>query len=228
MKRRAIVPVLLLALAACSDEGKNLSGQSQAAPAPAPAAKPKMSGPLPAGHPALPGADGKPVNPHAGLPGVPAPDAMTPPVAAPSVPFDWSVPQGWAASPPSNPMRLAQFEVAKDAEGQAVLCIVFRGIGGDDQENIDRWIGQLGDAAKSTAKITDSEKGGLLFKRFEAQGSYTDTMSRDAKPIADAKMIAAIVTSGGAKLHVRLVGPSAIVDKAAAQFDAFVASMKPR
>ena len=187
-----------------------------------------MSGPLPAGHPALPGADGKPVNPHAGLPGMtPPPDAAPTPLPA-QVPFDWSVPQGWTSSPPTNAMRLAQFEVGKDAEGQPVQCVVFRGIGGQDQENIDRWIGQLGESAKSTARITDSERAGILVKRLEAHGTYTDTMTRDAKPVADAKMIAAIVTAGGGKLHVRLVGPSALVDKAAAQFDAFVASMKPR
>jgi len=120
-------------------------------------------------------------------------------------------------------MRLAQFDV-----GGGVQCVVFQGISGSDEQNVDRWIGQMGPDAGPGAKVTESERDGVKVTRLEVRGTYTDTMRQGAPTIPEATMLAAVVTSPAAKLHVRIVGPSAVVDAAAAQFDAFIASMKPR
>jgi len=159
-------------------------------------------------------------NPHGGM----APAVS----AAPSKPpIAWTTPQGWKEGHPSSSMRLAQFDVAADAEGNPVQCIVFGGEMGDDDQNVERWIGQMGPDAKAGATIAKSQQGGLKITRVAAQGAYTDSMRPgDSKAIADASMLAAIVESPGGKLYVKLVGPKAQVDAAAKQFEEFIASMK--
>jgi hypothetical protein len=159
-------------------------------------------------------------DPHAGM--------ASPPAAAPTKPpVTWAVPQGWKQGHPSSSMRLAQFDVGTDADGQPVQCIVFGGEMGDDEQNVTRWVGQMGPDAKAGATVTKSEQGALKITRVVAQGPYTDAMRPgDAKTIADAALLAAIITSPGGKLYVKLVGPKAQVDAAAKQFDEFIASMK--
>lgn len=170
--------------------------------------------------PSAPAAPAGMPNPHGGKSSVPS--------AIPSKPsVTWTVPQGWKEGRPSSSMRLAQFDVGADADGNAVQCIVFGGSMGSDEDNVSRWIGQMGPDAKAGATVAKSDQGALKVTRVEAKGSYTDTMrAGDAKPIADASLLAAIVESPSGKLYVKLVGPKAQVDAAAKQFDDFIASMK--
>ena len=148
--------------------------------------------------------------------------------AAPSKPdVTWTAPAGWKESRPSSTMRVAQFDVATAADGDPVQCIVFGGEMGDAEQNVARWIGQMGPDAKQGASVTNSEQGRVKITRLAASGSYTDTMrGGDPKTIAEAAMLAAVVESPGGKLYVKLVGPKAQVDAAAKQFDEFLASMK--
>ncbi len=215
MTKTAILLFVAFSLAACSDEGKNLSGADKAAaPTSAPAANPHGAQPDP--HAGAP-------NPHAGMK-MPMPAAPTA-----EAPVAWTVPQGWAGGPSGRPMRAAEFDVGKDDSGAAVQCVVYSGIGGSDEENLSRWTTQMGDAAKAAAKTTHADHDGLKITRFETRGVYTDTMrAGPAKTVDDATMLAAIVEGPNGKLHVKLVGPSSVVAAAAANFDAFLASMKPK
>jgi len=213
--RYVAVLSLAVALAACSHEGQSLSGVEKAdPPGHAPHAQPE-----PAANPHA--ADPHAADPHAGI--------APPPAAAPTqTPLAWSVPAGWKGGPSSRPMRVAEFDVGADESGAPVQCVVFGGIGGDDEQNLERWIGQLGEGAKLSAKTTRSEHDGLKFTRLEVRGPYTDTMHPGgAKAMTEATMLAAIVDGPAGKLHVKMVGPSAVVDAAAAKFDEFLASMKP-
>lgn len=195
---RPAAAVFLLALAACGDEPAK-----DAAPVPPPA-------------PAMP------ADPHAGMGNPMAP------VQRPAAPVSWTVPEGWKSTPPSSGMRHAQFDVAVDAQGDPVQCIVFSGPMGGDEENIQRWTGQMGAGAREKATIENSERAGLKVTRVEATGAYTDSMRPGGgKTYDDAAMLAAIVTApSGGKVYVRLVGPKDLVEKAEPQFDAFLASMK--
>lgn len=206
----------VLALAACGHEEKNLSGTNQTQPpGQPPAADPHAPNPH-AGNPS-------PLNPH-------GPGSQLPPDAAPAgaAPVAWTVPAGWKETPRSSSMRVAQFDVGTDAAGQPVQCIVFGGIGGTDEMNFDRWIGEMGAGAKEKAVLTDADHDGLKIKRLEVRGSHTNTMRPDPKPVADATMLAAIVDTPGGKLHVKFVGSKSVVDPAAKAFDEFLASMRPK
>jgi len=207
--RRAILAAVLVALCACGDDKKNLSGVDKVAP--------------PGGSPtSLPAADPHGPNPHVGPGAIPT-------VKAAPAPLGWTAPSGWKQTPPASGMRLAQFDVGTDAAGDAVQCIVFGGNMGADDDNIKRWVGQMGPAAKDAAKIVSSEHDGLKVTRLEASGSYTDSMRPgEPKTVATAKMLAAIVESPAGKVYVKLAGPTTVVDAAAAGFDEFLASMKPK
>ncbi len=220
--RNLAILLVVASLAACGHDGGNLAeGEKPAAHAPA----------------ADPHAGVDPharVNPHAGLDphaGVDPHAGMTPPAPAPAAdaPIAWTVPGGWQGGASSRAMRVAEFDVGQDEAGVAVQCVVYGGIGGDDEQNLSRWVEQMGETAKASAKTTHSEHDGLKITRLEVRGSYTDTMrAGGAKTVGDAKMLAAIVDGPMGKLHVKLAGASSVVDAAAAQFDAFLASMKAK
>lgn len=221
MNARSLVLLpLLAALAACGHEGENLSGEKKAA-APANAA------PVTDPHKGL-SADphagvGPRVDPHAGM------GTVVPPRTAGASPLAWTAPAGWAETKPSAGMRLAQFDVGKDDAGDTVQCIVFGGSMGSDDENIARWVGQMGPTAKQSAVVTKSEAGGLKFTRLVAHGTYVDSMRPgEPKSAPEATMLAAIVEGPSGKLYVKLAGPKKVVDGAEKQFDEFLASLKTK
>jgi hypothetical protein len=211
---RGLVAALAVALAACGHEGTNLSGSSRVAP-------PGVETPTAPADPH--GANPHAADPHAGMPAPsPAPAAVVAPVA-------WTVPAGWKETKPTSQMRLTQFDVGVDDSGAPVQCVVFQGIGGDDESNITRWISQMGDAAKDAAVVGHADHDGLTITRVQAKGAYTDSMRPgEPKTVASATMLAAIVASPAGKLHVKLVGPADVVEKATPAFDAFIASIKPK
>jgi len=221
--RNIAILLVVASLAACGHDDGNLAGETKRAPVQTPPANPHAG-----------------VDPHAGLDphagAVPHagrdPHAgMTPPApaAAAEAPVAWTVPDGWSGGASSRPMRVAEFAVGVDESGDAVQCVVYGGIGGDDQQNLARWIDQMGEAAKASAKTTLTEHDGLKFTRLEVRGPYADSMRAGGpKTVAAATMLAAIVDGPAGKLHVKLVGASSIVDAAAPKFDAFLASMKPK
>lgn len=201
--RASLVLFAALAASACGHEDENLSGVR------------KVDPPGGAGVPAAPRD-----NPHGG---------PKPPIsAAPAKPtVTWTAPAGWKEGRPSSTMRVAQFDVAADESGETVQCVVFGGEMGDADQNIARWIGQMGPDAKAGASVTKTEQGELTITRLAVSGAYTDTMRPgEPKTVAQASMLAAVVVAPGSKLYVKLVGPKAQVDAAAKQFDEFLASMK--
>jgi len=219
--KRAAFLLVPFALAACTHEGKNLSGLEKTDPPGAQHEAPPTSN-EPA-NPHEPQANPHAAtNPHAGA----TPPA---PAAASEGPVAWSVPEGWKGGASTRPMRVAEFDVGADESGAAVQCVVYGGIGGDDEQNLSRWISQMGDGAKSSAKTTHADHDGLTITRLEAHGSYTDSMRPgEPKSVGEATMLAAIVDGPSGKLHVKLVGPSQVVDANAAKFDAFLASMRTK
>jgi hypothetical protein len=217
MNARSVVVVLVFALAACGHEGENLSGQTKAAPpgGTAPVADPHK------GLVADPHAGvGPRVDPHAGM------GTVVPPRTAGASPLAWTSPSGWKETKPSAGMRLAQFDVGVDEAGDTVQCIVFGGIGGSDDENIARWIGQMGPTAKDTAVISRSEHDGLKITRLTANGAFTDSMRPgEPKSVSAATMLAAVVEGPAGKVHVKLTGSKSVVVAAEKEF---LASLKSK
>lgn len=219
---RASTVVFILCLAACSHEGSDLSGTGKPAAAPAGAS----AQPAPNPHAGMDMSKSPhAADPHAGVPMTNTSSKSAPPAA---LPIAWTVPEGWKEGAATG-MRVAQFAAGADESGSVVQCVVFGGIGGDDEQNLQRWVGQMGPEAKGAAKTTHVDHDGLKITRLEARGPYTDSMAPGgAKIVPQATMLAAIVESPAGKLHVKFTGASSFMDAQAAKFDAFLASMKPR
>lgn len=203
---------------------------------------PAGAGELPAGHPPIP--SGHPPAP-TGLPPVPA---GHPPMDGPTIPagpvagappagwaaLTWTAPPGWTQSPPANAMRVAQLDLPGAAPGAPpVQCVVFGGIGGGKEKNIDRWIGQFvqpgGGSSKDLAKVTESEKDGVRTTRVSLRGNFTVSMVPGKSEATNAEgwmLLGAIVETSAGEFQVKLVGPAATLEKEEANFDAFLSSIK--
>jgi hypothetical protein len=220
-----LIPALLL-VAACGSEKK-------APAAPATPAQPGVpSGELPAGHPPLDGqlpAGHPPMDAEQGT-------AQTVSAEAPAgSPVTWTAPDGWTATLPANQMRIANFRIAETAGGP-IEVVVFGGIGGTADQNIQRWIGQFqfgdDDTASEPAEIRETEVNGLQVKRLDVTGIFGGglAMGADADPGhggSEYRMLAAVVEGAAGPVQVKLVGPAKIVGEHESAFDAFVASIRP-
>lgn len=210
-----------LALAACGQDGPRAHPlDGGAAPITAPAADPHAH--LPSGHPPMDG----PTQP-AGPIGGKAPAAMP---STTGGTFQWTAPAGWVAGNASG-MRAAEWNVPGGAAGESPSqVVVFRGIGGSTESNIERWIGMVSQAdgtpSKDKAKITTSEKDGIKITRLEVRGGYSSNMGTPVN-FPEAVFLGAVVEAEGmSTAHIRFVGSPAVVEKEAANFDAFLASFR--
>ncbi len=221
--RRSIVLILCLALAtACSGEAQDgaappgQGGSGDAPAVPGTGDTDPFSGPLPEGHPPMGGMQG-------GMPG--GAMAGTQPLEV-----TWRVPKGWTESPGTNAMRLAQFDVGlKGAPGQpAPQLVVFKGIGGSNQANIDRWSGQFnqpdGSSSKDKTKVTLSLRGKLRVTRVEITGTHSTAMlpGEGGETTQAAALLGAILEAHGGRLFLKLVGPADQIDSVRAAFDTFL------
>ena len=137
------------------------------------------------------------------------------------------LPAAWKQVPPGNPMRLAEVQVPDPAGDAAKACsIVFSTAGGDVQANIDRWAGQVRDAAGQPAKATPTTKtiAGLKVTTVELAGSYAN-MGEPA-PHADWMLRGAIVEAPEGLLFSKMTGPAAPWAAAAPGFSSMIEGLK--
>lgn len=178
---------------------------------------------LPPGHPPL-GAGGGAVTAPV-VPDVPPPPPTT-------LPFTWDLPEGWAKHDSASPMRACEFAVLPD-EG-APRLVVYQGIGGGDQANIDRWIGQFkqadGSETRERAEVTTAEREGLLVTRVKVPGTFSGQMVPGKGPALaeeDWLFLGGIVEVGGHKYHLKLQGPADQIGPVEASFDAWLQGLRP-
>jgi len=236
MRRLALVFGLLalapLTVCACSDESAPAPLPEGGFPRSAPPPGSGGTGALPDGHPPID--DGQ--DPHAGVDMTGAGAQPRVPVPAQAMPLKWTVPEAWEETPPSSRMRLANYVVGKTEKGPPVECVIFAGIGGSDQDNLDRWIGFFtqadGSSSKDSAVITSSDRDGVGVTRMQLSGMFSGGMSAGGDDAVEWTMLAGIVRNKSlddsrGRVFIRMQGPSDIVKAAAADFDAFLASMQP-
>lgn len=156
---------------------------------------------------------------------------MMPPVAA--APLDpgvrWDVPHNWSEVPASS-MRLATYRVPAANADAAVECAVYYfgpGQGGSTEANLERWLGEFENPEKPLRAT--SEVAGMKVTRVRVKGAYaTHAAGLSAPPPVHAhqQLLAAIVEGPAGPVFFKLVGPSASVDAAAADFDRMLASLQ--
>jgi len=179
---------------------------------------------LPAGHP--------PLDPAASSAMQLAP--VSPEVGRGSAALVWPVPAPWAAEPPSNSMRRAQYRVpGPGGEGECVVFYFGPGQGGDAMSNAERWASQFTDAdgrpATATMKTRTATVNGIAVLFVEAAGTYqagsmTGMGQGVAKP--DWALLGAVAQGPDANWFFKLTAPQPTIEANRAPFEAMIGSLR--
>lgn len=160
------------------------------------------------------------------------PDTPTTGAAAPALPagphggsggFTWTAPDGWVDQG-ARPMRHVSYELP---EGTECYVTLLGGDGGGLVMNLQRWSEQLGGDELTPAELDALPKIELLGQTvpmIEVSGTYT-SMGGDSRPDHTLRGVACIRPAGGS-VFVKMIGPTAEVEAARADFIAFCASFE--
>jgi hypothetical protein len=132
-------------------------------------------------------------------------------------------------------MRAAEYGVQGDETAELTVFFFGAGQGGDIDQNIARWYGQLSQADGSDtgqhAKRRELKVNGIDVTRVEASGRYAGGMAMPGAPppipIEDATLLGAIARGPQGSVFFKLIGTRAGVERARAAFDALITSLHP-
>jgi len=133
-----------------------------------------------------------------------------------------TVPADWKSAPPSNNLRLAQFEIPAvkgDKEPAELVISSFGGTGGGVSANVTRWIGQFSSEGRK-AKVTQGEAKTGKYVFVDISGTYNKSIGppflRKTKAVPDSRMLGVILAvEGKAYYFLKLTGPDKTVASAA-------------
>ena len=143
-----------------------------------------------------------------------------------------TAPTGWVAEPPQGTSRKAQFRLpGEDGADAEVVVFVFPGGGGSTQANIDRWVGQFsnpdGTPVANGARISSRQVDGMDVALVDVAGTYSPTMrpgESASGPLADRRLLGAVIETGGDPWFVRLIGPATTVGQWESSFHEYIDS----
>jgi hypothetical protein len=130
------------------------------------------------------------------------------------------LPSGWQQVPPASQMRLAQFSIP-GAAGAAEMAVFHFGAGqgGDVEQNITRWIGQIETTTAPQRAIID--EGGLRITIVDATGTLRAGQMGMGPATAQpgSRLLGAVIEGDGGPWFFKATGPDATLGP---QRDAFV------
>ena len=141
------------------------------------------------------------------------------------------VPDAWMRENPSNSMRLAQFNISD--KFKRCELIVFSGIGGSVDANLNRWLGQFLDSDKK--RMTDystvrNEKIHELEITFAyTAGIYLKSGMGNRGPTVEKPnygLLAAIVRATNETYYFKCTGPKKTLDNYINSFETFIRSLE--
>ena len=131
-------------------------------------------------------------------------------------------PGEWRRIPPSNSMRLAEFEVPGAGGSGSASLAIFKGNYGTVDANVDRWVGQFterqGDFRRWELELEDGS--GHKATMVDVSGTFGGGMGGSAQ--TNQRMLGAIVEGGGEFYYLKLIGPKPTIDRWADGFQRFV------
>ena len=173
-------------------------------------------------------------DPHAGIPGMGSGAGGTVAHDGPGVVVHGVLimpPESWKREPTASSMRAAQYRVPP-AEGEVIdaTLVVFQGIGGTPEDNIQRWIGQITDKTETPVRETVETEDGLTISTIRMVGTYSvgSMMGGSGTPEPDSIFLGAVISGAEESFPVflRLVGPRASIEPHLDQWDAMIASIE--
>jgi hypothetical protein len=142
-------------------------------------------------------------DPQAAAPAMMAPPERTSTSAGDLIKFD--APAGWVKEEPSSNMRKAQYKVPdKDKKGKdAQLAVFYFGPNNEMLEaNVKRWAVQMGADDPKPEVI----QGKCKITLVDLKGTYTG--DKDAGPLENSRLLAAVVEAADGPWYFKLVGPA--------------------
>lgn len=142
--------------------------------------------------------------------------------------FSFTRPEGWTWVTPDSPMRRAELAapaVEGDPEDAEVTFFHFGpGQGGSVEANIGRWLSQFEEPLDELgAETAETEIHGTRVTFLSAAGTFLSGMpGGPTTPREGFAVRGAILESPQGDVYVKMTGPQATVEAAAAAFDAMV------
>ena len=144
----------------------------------------------------------------------------------------WTPPPGWK-SEGSTTMRIATYVLPTGPNDKAECAVYFFGAGkgGTVDANMDRWKGQLVDAAgkSSKADIQKRTVHGLTVTTIDSTGSYTGMggpMNASPTVHANYRLLGAIVEGPDGNIFVKFTGPARLVAANLKNFEQMIGSFQ--
>jgi len=151
--------------------------------------------------------------------------------------LEFVLPSAWLVEQPTSTMRKAQLRLPGDGDSDAELVIYNFGTtpeaGGSVEANFDRWCGQFvqadGRDSMEVAARRESQISGMAVHTIDISGRYVAAVrpgnpEKHDKP--DHRMLGSVIISPEGKYFLKLLGPSATVEKHAAHYEEFLRSLK--
>tara|TARA_Y100000816_G_C25884683_1_gene461596 strand:+ start:104 stop:748 length:645 start_codon:yes stop_codon:yes gene_type:complete len=133
----------------------------------------------------------------------------------------------WSRQSPSSSMRLAQYAIT--AFGDSGELVVFSGIGGTPQSNIQRWSNQFKNTPDSNTSLNWDLKNNDLDKKFVyLEGTFIKSDMRKNRVLEEMEnysLLAAIVTGSHEPYYFKMTGPTALVKSQKNTFESFIESL---
>ncbi len=164
-------------------------------------------------------------------PGLTAAPGAKPP-SGPARELTWDAPARFTRVDNPSSMRKATYKAKTEGTDTEAPELAVSIAGGAVEANVDRWVGQFDVAAKSTLKQTTKKVGAWDVTIVELKGTFSGGGMPGAAPQGPKPgwaLLAAIVPlDADTRWFFKMTGPEASVTAARADFDALVASVRPK
>ena len=145
-------------------------------------------------------------------------------------------PADWKEEKVSGTLRHAQFRLPKvNGDKEDAELVIFRGIGGSAQQNIERWksmfVAPEGKKASDIAKVTELKIGNTPVPYLQICGTYKSRFppfDPNAKEVLKPNYCMLAVAYEGKQnpYHIRIVGPEKTVEHYKKGFDDWIKGFK--
>jgi hypothetical protein len=135
-------------------------------------------------------------------------------------------PAAWTWYPPETRMRVANYAVPGVDGADQAHVVIYEGIGGSPEMNIQRWAMQFRspDGGAVEPVVETIEVAGMPVTLVELKGEHKATRASAYTP--DQIMLGALIEAPEAPIQITLVGPSATVEANREAFRAMIEGME--
>jgi hypothetical protein len=147
----------------------------------------------------------------------------------------FAVPKTWTRVPTAVETRAAEYRLPRapgdQADTELVLSFLGEGKGGSAEENLERWYERFtqpdGRPSKAATTVTTRTVKDLRVTAIDLAGTYVGTPGGPIQAgVSGYRLLGAAVEGPGGPWFVQVLGPTASVGQAKADFDALLGSLE--